>query len=224
MVIKSFSYRLAVDDEAEGNWKNNLVVHESSLYVIETKAKCSVEYSSDENAEASVQHAFIGHFNCWHVYTWRHALQSSPHNMCYIASAPLFSADITFRTEFLGKTLTRFHISATAARLVYVNISRYYKSCCDMYRYLEPDLCPFQLMACAELSIHYPLTILTFTSHSPCNVFLIHLWYVTVTCAFREFTSDPCTSITNRLGLSLNLSTHNPYFAFTYITFEHIPQ
>ena len=81
-----------------------------------------------------------------------------------------------------------------------------------MYRYRESDLCPFQLMACAGLSIHYPLTILTFTSHSHCNVFLIHPWRVTDTCAFREFTSDPYTSINNRLGLSLKLSAHKTIF------------
>ena len=140
----------------------------------------------------SIQCTFIGHFTCWHVYTWRYALQSSPRNACYIASATFFPLKRYIQNSIpREKPLTWFyHISATSARLVYVNISRYYK-CLRHVQISRVWPLPFLAYGMCRAIHPLPLTILTFTSHSPCNVFLIHPWCVTVTCAFREFTSDP---------------------------------
>jgi len=86
------------------------------------------------------------------------------------------------------------HISATAAGLVYVNIS---KSC------REFDLWPFQLTACAGLSIRYHLQYLH-SRHIHTAAYFFYIPHASLSCVhFHEFT--------NRLGLSSKLSAHNPF-------------
>ena len=71
---------------------------------------------------------------------------------------------------------------------VYVNISKY---CCDMYRYRESDLWPFQFMACARLSIRYHLQYLP-SRHIRLAIYFFYILGASLSRVyFHEFTSAP---------------------------------